>query len=83
MSSLLKTPGMMERIDKLNRAQLVDDAMNLARVDQLPYDIGKKKPQKCSTSSFIQNTGYFEDFFYFHLTNNNLNLNFFCILSEY
>ena len=43
LSSLLKTPGMMERIDKLNRAQLVDDAMNLARADQLPYDIGKKK----------------------------------------
>ena len=40
---------MMERIDKLNRAQLVDDAMNLARADQLPYDIGKKiSLRKCS-----------------------------------
>ena len=37
---------MMEHIDKMNRAQLVDDAMNLARADQLPYTIGKKSCPK-------------------------------------
>ena len=47
---------MMEHIDKMNRAQLVDDAMNLARADQLPYTIGKKVAPKMYI--IIPNTGY-------------------------
>ena len=54
---------MMEHIDKMNRAQLVDDAMNLARADQLPYTIGKKSCPKNvpSTNNYTKYWLYFRE----------------------